>query len=221
MNSSIIDPTKTVPGPGRASPALMTQRRKQEVFLGESAIRVPGPAGGGEWVERDGERFLQDRQLSHDAALSHVRGQRLRSLAVRLQHRWPDLRPQRPGKRAVSLLHGRQDPRCLRDDRAQDRAAGGAGRQDHALAALRHRPVRLRPRAKSVQERAGQQAGVRGSQPRPGPRIQHTPGPAGTASGSSGNRGCSTPARARFAWSCWTDCGTCSPTASTAPHRPS
>jgi hypothetical protein len=37
----------------------MTQRRKQEVFLGESVIRVPGPAGGGEWVERDGERFYR------------------------------------------------------------------------------------------------------------------------------------------------------------------
>ena len=37
----------------------MTQRREQKVFLGESAIRVPGPAGGGEWVTRDGERFFR------------------------------------------------------------------------------------------------------------------------------------------------------------------
>jgi hypothetical protein len=37
----------------------MTQHRKQKVFLGESVIRVPGPAGGGEWVERDGERFYK------------------------------------------------------------------------------------------------------------------------------------------------------------------
>ena len=37
----------------------MTPRREQKVFLGESAIRVPGPAGGGEWVTRDGERFFR------------------------------------------------------------------------------------------------------------------------------------------------------------------
>ena len=37
----------------------MTQRRKQEVFLGDSVIRVPGQAGCGTWVERDGERFYR------------------------------------------------------------------------------------------------------------------------------------------------------------------
>ena len=41
------------------SPVLKTQRRKQQVFLGESVIHLPGPAGGGEWVERDGERFFR------------------------------------------------------------------------------------------------------------------------------------------------------------------
>jgi hypothetical protein len=33
----------------------MTQRRKQQIRLGESIIRGPGPVGGGEWVERNGE----------------------------------------------------------------------------------------------------------------------------------------------------------------------
>jgi hypothetical protein len=37
----------------------MTSRDKQEVFVGESAIREPRSAGPGEWVERDGERFLR------------------------------------------------------------------------------------------------------------------------------------------------------------------
>jgi hypothetical protein len=37
----------------------MTQRRKQKVLLGESVIRVPGPAAAGEWVDRDGERFYK------------------------------------------------------------------------------------------------------------------------------------------------------------------
>ncbi|MGD8773255.1 MAG: hypothetical protein PVI25_09330, partial [Gammaproteobacteria bacterium] len=37
----------------------MTRRRKQKIFLGESIIRVPGPGGGGEWVERNGERFYR------------------------------------------------------------------------------------------------------------------------------------------------------------------
>jgi hypothetical protein len=37
----------------------MTQRRRQQVFLGETAVRVPGAAGAGEWVERDGERFYR------------------------------------------------------------------------------------------------------------------------------------------------------------------
>ncbi len=37
----------------------MTQRRKQQVLLGQSVIRVPGPARGGEWVERGGERFYR------------------------------------------------------------------------------------------------------------------------------------------------------------------
>jgi hypothetical protein len=37
----------------------MPQRRKKRVFLGESVIRLPGPPGGGEWVERDGERFYR------------------------------------------------------------------------------------------------------------------------------------------------------------------
>ena len=37
----------------------MTQRRKHDVFLGESAIRVPGPGGRGDLVERDGERFYR------------------------------------------------------------------------------------------------------------------------------------------------------------------
>jgi hypothetical protein len=37
----------------------MTQRSKQKIFLDESVIRVPGPAGGGRWVERDGERFYR------------------------------------------------------------------------------------------------------------------------------------------------------------------
>jgi hypothetical protein len=34
-------------------------RRKHKVFLGESVVRVPGRAGGVEWVERDGERFYR------------------------------------------------------------------------------------------------------------------------------------------------------------------
>jgi hypothetical protein len=37
----------------------MTQRNKHLVFLGESVIRVPGPGGSGELVERDGERFYR------------------------------------------------------------------------------------------------------------------------------------------------------------------
>ncbi|MDH3785955.1 MAG: hypothetical protein OEV00_11590, partial [Acidobacteriota bacterium] len=37
----------------------MAQRPKQQPFLGESVVRVPGPAGGGEWVDRDGERFYK------------------------------------------------------------------------------------------------------------------------------------------------------------------
>ncbi|MBD3869179.1 MAG: hypothetical protein IFK94_13740 [Acidobacteria bacterium] len=37
----------------------MTERRKQNIFLGESAIRVPGGGGGGAWVDRDGERFYR------------------------------------------------------------------------------------------------------------------------------------------------------------------
>jgi hypothetical protein len=37
----------------------MTEDRKQKIFLGESVVRLPGPAGGGEWVERDGERFYR------------------------------------------------------------------------------------------------------------------------------------------------------------------
>jgi hypothetical protein len=41
------------------SNTLMTRRREPEVFLGESAIREPGPAGAGEWVDRDGERFYR------------------------------------------------------------------------------------------------------------------------------------------------------------------
>src|SRR5512139_2377017 len=36
-----------------------TRRREREVFLGDSAIRAPGPGGGGAWVERDGERFFR------------------------------------------------------------------------------------------------------------------------------------------------------------------
>jgi hypothetical protein len=38
---------------------MVTQRRKRKIFLGESVIRVSGPAGGGEWVERDGERYYR------------------------------------------------------------------------------------------------------------------------------------------------------------------
>ena len=37
----------------------MTQRRIQRLFLGGSAIRVPGPTGGGAWVVREGERFYR------------------------------------------------------------------------------------------------------------------------------------------------------------------
>jgi hypothetical protein len=37
----------------------MTRDKKREVFLGESVIRWPGPAGHGEWVERGRERYYR------------------------------------------------------------------------------------------------------------------------------------------------------------------
>ena len=121
----------------------------------------------------EGRRAVsQDRELPRHATVPDVRGQRVRPLAVRLQHRRPDLRPPGPGKRAVSLLHGRQDPRCVCDDRPEDGAPGGAGSQDRALAAFRRGPFDLRHRAQPVQERAGQQADLRGGQPRARPRVR-------------------------------------------------
>jgi len=38
---------------------LKTPRRKRDVLFGESVLRVPGPSGGGQYVERDGERFYK------------------------------------------------------------------------------------------------------------------------------------------------------------------
>ena len=38
---------------------MTTQRHRQKIFLGDSVIRLPGPAAAGEWVERDGERFFR------------------------------------------------------------------------------------------------------------------------------------------------------------------
>ena len=38
---------------------MTTQEDRQKIFLGDSVTRLPGPAGAGEWVERDGERFFR------------------------------------------------------------------------------------------------------------------------------------------------------------------
>ena len=38
---------------------MKRHRRRQQLFQGESAIRVPGPGGSGQSVDRDGERFYK------------------------------------------------------------------------------------------------------------------------------------------------------------------
>ena len=131
----------------------------------------PGP-GRRRVRRRRGRALLRHSQRRRDAAVLRQRHLERRPLAVRLLHRRPDRRSRFAGNRVVSLPSGRQDSRVPSAHRLQDDAAGRSAGPAGALGALQPGTRwSFRDQPQSLQERAGQQALLRGGQSRPRPRL--------------------------------------------------